>query len=90
MRACVAEHGFALERVLSLATANTARVLKLARKGRLEQGRDADALVLRRNTLEITHVFALGKPLVRDGEIVVTEKFLARSNRRISLYGGKS
>jgi beta-aspartyl-dipeptidase (metallo-type) len=90
MRACVAEHGFALERVLSLATANTARVLKLARKGRLEQGRDADALVLRRNTLEITHVFALGKPLVRDGEIVVTEKFLAHSNRRISLYGGKS
>jgi beta-aspartyl-dipeptidase (metallo-type) len=90
MRACVAEHGFALERVLSLATANTARVLKLARKGRLEQGRDADALVLRRNTLEITHVFALGKPLIRDGEIVVTEKFLARSNRRISLYGGKS
>jgi beta-aspartyl-dipeptidase (metallo-type) len=90
MRACVAEHGLALERVLSLATANTARVLKLARKGRLEQGRDADALVLRRNTLEITHVFALGKPLVRDGEIVVTEKFLARSNRRISLYGGKS
>lgn len=90
MRACVAEHGFALERVLSLATANTARVLKLVRKGRLEQGRDADALVLRRNTLEITHVFALGKPLVRDGEIVVTEKFLARSNRRISLYGGKS
>jgi beta-aspartyl-dipeptidase (metallo-type) len=90
MRACVAEHGFALERVLSLATANTARVLKLARKGRLEQGRDADALVLRRNTLEITHVFALGKPLVRDGEIVVTEKFLARSNRRISLYGRKT
>jgi len=90
MRACVAEYGFTLERVLPLATANTARVLKLARKGRLEQGRDADALVLRRNTLEITHVFALGKPLVRDGEIVVTEKFLARSNRRISLYGGKS
>jgi len=40
--------------------------------------------------VEITHVFALGKPLVRDGEIIVTEKFLARSNRRISLYGGKT
>ncbi len=90
MRACVAEHGFALEGVLPLATANTARVLKLDRKGRLEQGRDADALVLRRNTLEITHVFARGKPLVRDGEIVVTENFLARSNRRISLYGRKT
>ena len=90
MRICVAEHGFALERVLQLATANTARVLKLGRKGRLEQGRDADAVILRRNTLEITHVFALGKPLVRDGEVVVTEQFLARSNRRITLYGRKT
>jgi beta-aspartyl-dipeptidase (metallo-type) len=89
IRACVMDHGFALERVLSLVTANTARVLKLDRKGRLEQGLDADALVLRRNTLEITHVFAMGKPLVRGGELVVTEKFLTRSNRRISLYGRK-
>ncbi|MCI0387182.1 MAG: beta-aspartyl-peptidase [Acidobacteria bacterium] len=89
IRDCVIDHGFALERVLSLVTANTARVLKLDRKGRLEQGLDADALVLRRNTLEITHVFARGKPLVRGGELVVTEKFLTRSNRRISLYGRK-
>jgi beta-aspartyl-dipeptidase (metallo-type) len=89
IRDCVIDHGFALERVLSLVTANTARVLKLDRKGRLEQGLDADALVLRRNTLEITHVFAMGKPLVRGGELVVTEKFLTRSNRRISLYGRK-
>ena len=89
VRACVIEHGFALEKVLSLVTANTARVLKLGRKGRLEQGFDADALVLRRKTLEITHVFALGKPLVCGGELVVSEKFLTRSNRRISLYGRK-
>jgi len=89
IRACVIEHGFALERVLSLVTANTARVLKTDRKGRLEQGLDADALVLRRKTLEITHVFALGRQLVRGGELVVTEKFLTRSNRRISLYGRK-
>jgi beta-aspartyl-dipeptidase (metallo-type) len=90
MRKCVVEHGFALERVLHLATANTARVLKLDRKGRLEEGRDADAVILRRNTLEITHVFARGKLLIRGGEIVVTENFLARSNRRISLYGRKT
>src|SRR5215471_11745269 len=90
VRACVIEHGFALEKVLSLVTANTARVLKLGRKGRLEQGFDADALVLRRKTLEITHVFALGRQLVRGGELVGTERFLKRSKRRISLYGGKS
>jgi beta-aspartyl-dipeptidase (metallo-type) len=85
----VAEHGFPLELVLQLATVNTARALKLDRKGRLEQGVDADALVLRRKTLEITHVFARGRQLVCGGELVVTEKFLARSKRRISLYGRK-
>jgi beta-aspartyl-dipeptidase (metallo-type) len=87
--ACVAEHGFPLELILSLVTANTARVLKLDRKGRLERGLDADALVLRRKSLEITHVFAGGRQMVRGGEIVVMEKFLTRSKRRISLYGRK-
>jgi beta-aspartyl-dipeptidase (metallo-type) len=88
--ACVTEHGFPLELVLPLVTANAARVLKLHRKGKLEQGSDADALVLRRKTLEITHVFARGKPLVRNGELVVTEKFMTRNKRRISLYGRNS
>jgi beta-aspartyl-dipeptidase (metallo-type) len=88
--ACVAEHRFPLEQVLPLVTSNTARVLKLDRKGRLESGCDADALVLRRKTLEIMRVFARGKQLVRGGELAVTERFLARSNRRISLYGRKS
>jgi len=66
MRAFVAEHGFALERASPLAIANTARVLMLDRKGRLERGCDADALVLRRDTLEIAHVFALGNRGGRD------------------------
>jgi beta-aspartyl-dipeptidase (metallo-type) len=86
---CVVEHGFPLEMILPLGASNAARVLKLNRKGRIESGCDADALVLRRKTLEITHVFARGKQLVRSGELVVTERFLTRSNRRISLYGGK-
>jgi beta-aspartyl-dipeptidase (metallo-type) len=90
IRACVAERGFPLELVLPLVTANTARVLKLYRKGRLERGCDADALVLRRKTLEIAHVFALGRQLVRGGELVGAERFLRRSNRSISLYGRKS
>jgi beta-aspartyl-dipeptidase (metallo-type) len=90
MRASVAEHGFALERVSPPAIANTARVLKLDRKGRLERGCDAVAPVLRRDTPEIAHVFALGKPVVRDGELVFTDIFLTHSDRRISLYGRKS
>jgi len=86
----VAEHGFALERASPLAVANAARVLKLDRKGRLERGCDADTLVLPPDTLEIAHVFALGKPVVSDRELFFTEKFLTHGDRRISLYGGKS
>jgi hypothetical protein len=55
----------------------------------LERGCDADTLVLRRKTLEITHVFARGRQLVRGGELAGAEKFLERSKRRISLYGRK-
>lgn len=90
VRSCVVEHGFPLEQVLPLVTANTARVLKLDQKGKLAQGRDADALVLRRDTLEMAHVFARGRPLMRGGEILVVERSLTRGNRRISLYGRKS
>src|SRR5262249_2855764 len=90
VRACVVEHGFPLEQVLPLVTTNTGCDLKVNGKGRLEQGRDADALVLRRKTLELMHVFVMGKQLVRGGELVVAERFLTRSNRRISLYGRKS
>jgi len=64
--------------------------LKLDRNGRLERGCDVDALVLRPDTFEIAPVFELGKPVVRDGELVFMEKILTHSDRRISLYGGKS
>lgn len=90
IRACVFERQRPLERVLPLVTSNPARVLKLDRKGRLERGYDADLLALRRDSLEIAHVFARGGARVCDGKPVVAEKFLMRSNRRISLYGGKA
>jgi beta-aspartyl-dipeptidase (metallo-type) len=87
MRACVLEHGFPLEQVLACATANTASVLKLAAKGQLEVGRHADALVLRKDSLEIKDVIAQGRCLVRDGRLAFSENFLSESDRRISLEG---
>lgn len=89
IRACILEHGFPLARTLAHVTANTAAVLRLEHKGRLEVGRDADLLVLRKDTLEIKDVIAGGRRLVRDGELVFTENFLSESNRRISLEGKK-
>jgi beta-aspartyl-dipeptidase (metallo-type) len=76
--------------VLRLVTSNTARVLKLDRKGSLDAGKDADVLVLRKGSLELRDVIAGGLRLMRDGQVVVNEGFLEESNRTISLSGNKS
>ena len=65
LRGCVVEHGFRLEQVLPLVTRNTARVLKLSGKGTLDAGKDADVVVLRRDSLEIVEVIAGGQRLLK-------------------------
>jgi beta-aspartyl-dipeptidase (metallo-type) len=90
VRECVSQHGFRLEEVLPHVTSNTARILQLEQKGALEPGKDADVLVLRRETLEPVEVLARGKRMVRDGRLAVTEQFLEQSNRRVVLHGQKS
>jgi beta-aspartyl-dipeptidase (metallo-type) len=90
VRACIVEHGFAIEQVLKIATANTSEVLKLDSKGRLKPGRDADALVLREGSLEIKDVIVGGKRMVKNGRPDVVENFLEGSNRRVSLHGRKA
>lgn len=90
VRACVVEHGFAVERALAITTANPSEVLRLDSKGRLEPGRDADALILRKDSLEIKDVIVRGKRMVKNGRLVISEKFLDGSNRQVSLHGRKS
>ena len=78
-----------LELVLSFCTSNTAKVLKLEKKGRLDEGKDADVLVLRKGSLEIIEVIARGKRMVKEGSLAVREKFLEESSRNVSLIGDK-
>lgn len=87
IRGCVTEHNFSLEKVLPIVTANTADALKLENKGRLEEGKDADVLVLRRDSLEIKDVIANGKRLFKNGKLAFKEKFLEGSNRTVNLKG---
>ena len=75
--------------VLALATRNPAAVLKLPHKGSLEKGKMGDVLILERDTWEVVHVLSRGVPMVRDGELVKEESFLAKSNREIHLSGHK-
>jgi beta-aspartyl-dipeptidase (metallo-type) len=73
--ASILEHGFGLEEMLPHLTSNTARALKLARKGSLQAEMDADILVLRKETLEIVHLFARGRQMVGDGNVLVKGTF---------------
>jgi beta-aspartyl-dipeptidase (metallo-type) len=63
--------------------------LKLDRKGRLDEGNDADVLVLKKGSLEIVEVIARGKRMVKEGSLAVREKFLEESFRNVSLIGDK-
>jgi beta-aspartyl-dipeptidase (metallo-type) len=63
-----------LDHVSPLFTSNVATVLKLTKKGHLQAGSDADVLVLRKNTLEIVHLFARGRQLIKDGQLVQLSK----------------
>lgn len=85
----VVKEKYPLELVLSFCTSNTAKVLKLDDKGCLEEGRDADVLVLRKGSLEIVEVIARGTRMVREGATVAREKFLEESYRNVSLIGEK-
>jgi beta-aspartyl-dipeptidase (metallo-type) len=89
LRRCINQQIVDLPRALSFVTINPARVLRLPMKGRIAAGRDADLIVLHKDSLEIRDVFARGVPLLRNRSMEQNEKSMAGSNRIIELYGAK-
>jgi beta-aspartyl-dipeptidase (metallo-type) len=87
IRNCARGRRLPLPQLLALVTRNTAEVLKLSKKGRLEVGAHGDILVLDRSELRIVHVLAQGKRMVNDGQLAAPETFLEGSNREITLIG---
>jgi beta-aspartyl-dipeptidase (metallo-type) len=87
IRNCARGHRLPLAKLLALVTRNTATVLGLDRKGRLETGVDGDILVLEKDAFDLVHVLARGKRMVRDGSVNVQERFLQESNRVVHLTG---
>jgi beta-aspartyl-dipeptidase (metallo-type) len=83
----VREHGFTLDLVLPLFTRNAATALKLHRQGCIEQDADADIVLLSEETLDVQHVIARGKVMVRDGTTLAREKWLEKSKRSFALTG---
>jgi beta-aspartyl-dipeptidase (metallo-type) len=66
--------GEPLERILPCVTSNVSKLLMLTGKGRIEAGADAD-LVCLDESLEVRHVMAGGRWMVRDGEAPVRGTF---------------
>ena len=64
-----------VEEALRLVTANTAEALKLENKGVIAKDRDADLLVLSKDTYEIEHVIAKGQHMIENGEVLVKGTF---------------
>jgi beta-aspartyl-dipeptidase (metallo-type) len=65
----VRDEGLDLEHALATVTLNPARILRLAGKGSIALGKDADLVLIDEN-LEIRTVMANGTVLMEDGEII--------------------
>lgn len=68
---CVREHEYAVETALPFFGSNAAKALKLSGKGQIQEGFDADLLILNEKTLSIEHIFAQGRQFVKNGERIV-------------------
>ncbi|MHA7136284.1 beta-aspartyl-peptidase [Rossellomorea arthrocnemi] len=71
----VLEEGIPLETAIKVITSNPAKILKLKQKGHVEVEKDADLVLLDKDTLEVNTVFAKGKLMVENGEAVVKGTF---------------
>ena len=69
------KEGFAVEEILTLVTSNPAKRIGVYQtKGSIEEGKDADLLILSRD-LEIETVMAKGQRMVHQGKVMVRGTF---------------
>jgi beta-aspartyl-dipeptidase (metallo-type) len=90
LRCAVLRHHVPLERALRLATENTARALRLDRKGQIAAGNAAEFLVLAAGTLDVVHVHARGGWMVRDGSLVRHSHWLDDNKRAFHMAGSRA
>ena len=75
VRDAVQVEGIPLETALRVITQNPAEIFKLAHKGQIKAGADADIVLLNREGLSISAVMAKGRIMVADGQAVVKGTF---------------
>lgn len=75
VRDSVLEEGIPLETALEVITTNPAQVLKLSNKGSIQTGKDADIVLLQKETLTISTVMARGQVMVEKGVPLIKGTF---------------
>ncbi|ELK48924.1 MULTISPECIES: beta-aspartyl-peptidase [unclassified Halobacillus] len=68
-------HGVSMEDGLKVVTSNPSDILGLSNKGRLVPGKDADLILMEKETLNISRVIALGREMVHEGNALVKGTF---------------
>lgn len=77
VRDSILKENVPIELALRVITQNPAEILKLKQKGKVEVGRDADLLILRKDDLVIDTVLAKGQVMVEHGKAIVKGTFEA-------------
>lgn len=75
VRDSVLEEGIPLETALEVITSNPSHVLKLSNKGSIQTGKDADIVLLQKDTLAISTVIARGQVMVEKGITLIKGTF---------------
>ena len=75
VRDAIVKEKIPMETALKVVTENPSRIYKLAGKGRIQVGGDADLIFLSPGDLSILRVMALGKVMVEEGKAVVKGTF---------------
>lgn len=75
VKAAIQNEGVPIDKAIKTITSNVAEHLKLNNKGEIATGKDADIVLVNKDTLEITDVFAKGREMICGGELIVKGTF---------------
>jgi len=71
----IIDEGIDISDALKVITSNPSDILKLDKKGYIEEGRDADIVLLNKGDLEIDTVIAMGKIMILNKKVIVKGTF---------------
>lgn len=75
VRDAIKDEGIDVSDAIKVITSNPADILKLKNKGYIEEGKDADIVLLNKDDLQIDTVIAMGKIMIENREIKVRGTF---------------